>query len=88
LAEEGVLTFYKGLESTLWRNGVWNSAYFGVIHYLKTIFVVDADKKTVTALRDFGVGFLGGTIATTFNTPFDVVKSRIQHSTYVFDVNI
>jgi len=29
--EEGPLAFFKGLEATLWRHGVWNGGYFGVI---------------------------------------------------------
>jgi solute carrier family 25 2-oxodicarboxylate transporter 21 len=77
---EGPLTFYKGLESTLWRNGVWNGTYFGVIHWLKHTFPVQDERSGSAALRNFMAGVLGGTIATTFNTPFDVVKSRIQNS--------
>lgn len=36
--QEGAMAFYRGFESTLWRNGVWNAAYFGIIHYLKEIY--------------------------------------------------
>jgi len=77
---EGPLTFYKGLESTLWRNAVWNGAYFGIIHWLKGSFPVKDEKSGTAQLRNFGVGVVGGIVATTFNTPFDVVKSRIQNA--------
>jgi solute carrier family 25 2-oxodicarboxylate transporter 21 len=76
---EGPMTFYKGLESTLWRNGVWNGSYFGIIHWLKHTFPVQDERSGSAALRNFMAGVLGGAIATTFNTPFDVVKSRIQN---------
>lgn len=36
--EEGVLAFYKGFESTLWRNAVWNASYFGILHSFKETY--------------------------------------------------
>ncbi len=36
-AEEGFLTFAKGLEPTLWRHAMWNGGYFGVIHFVRSI---------------------------------------------------
>lgn len=78
--QEGVVTFYKGLESTLWRNGVWNAAYFGTIHRLKEAVPVASDKPALTSARDFAAGVVAGTLATTLNTPFDVAKSRIQNT--------
>lgn len=79
-AEEGLTGFYKGLESTVWRNGVWNAAYFGLIHDLNKRFALPPEKKTHgrQLFVDFLVGFIAGVVATTLNTPFDVVKSRIQ----------
>jgi len=78
--EEGTRGFYKGLESTLWRNAVWNGAYFGLIHHLQKSFALPPEKSTrgKRLFRDFIAGFIGGVVATTLNTPFDVVKSRIQ----------
>eukprot|EP01122_Echinamoeba_exundans_P018002 TRINITY_DN992_c0_g1_i1.p1 TRINITY_DN992_c0_g1~~TRINITY_DN992_c0_g1_i1.p1 ORF type:complete len:298 (+),score=100.61 TRINITY_DN992_c0_g1_i1:49-942(+) len=78
--QEGPLTFYKGLESTLWRNGVWNAAYFGTIHRIKEAIPVAQDKPALTSARDFAAGVVAGTLATTLNTPFDVAKSRIQNT--------
>lgn len=31
-------------------------------------------------LRNFVAGTIAGTLATTFNNPFDVVKSRVQNT--------
>eukprot|EP00029_Vermamoeba_vermiformis_P006552 TRINITY_DN259_c0_g1_i1.p1 TRINITY_DN259_c0_g1~~TRINITY_DN259_c0_g1_i1.p1 ORF type:complete len:293 (-),score=119.63 TRINITY_DN259_c0_g1_i1:78-956(-) len=86
--EEGLFGFYKGLESTLWRNAVWNAAYFGLIHHLQKTFATPADASRGTRLmRDFTAGFIGGVVATTLNTPFDVVKSRIQSSKVIGKYN-
>lgn len=32
----GPLTFFKGLEATIWRHGTWNGGYFGVIHGVRS----------------------------------------------------
>ena len=32
IAQEGVLAMYNGLESTLWRHGVWNAGYFCLLY--------------------------------------------------------
>eukprot|EP01113_Clastostelium_recurvatum_P026632 TRINITY_DN3196_c0_g1_i2.p1 TRINITY_DN3196_c0_g1~~TRINITY_DN3196_c0_g1_i2.p1 ORF type:complete len:291 (-),score=58.12 TRINITY_DN3196_c0_g1_i2:107-979(-) len=76
LKKEGPLALYQGLESQLWRNGVWNGAYFGIIPIVKqAIPVAPGSSET---WRNFLAGFIAGTVATTLNTPFDVVKSRLQ----------
>lgn len=35
VSKEGIVPLWTGLESQLWRNGVWNAAYFGVINFVK-----------------------------------------------------
>lgn len=79
-SQEGPLAFLRGLESAMWRNGSWNGAYFGVIHGIRTHLPLPKteNKKTAETLRNFIAGTLGGILATTVNTPFDVVKTRIQ----------
>lgn len=161
-AEEGFLTFAKGLEPTLWRHAMWNGGYFGVIHFVRSIipkpgtnrdmqeeqleteFQKSKMEKLKNSLRisnesehesrgigimvqsnqaafpdnqpinhsaptslpnehssatgaegkrcnpkpnsdtssallhDFLCGAIGGTVGTMLNTPFDVVKTRIQ----------
>ncbi|EGW34149.1 mitochondrial 2-oxodicarboxylate carrier 1 [Spathaspora passalidarum NRRL Y-27907] len=75
--ENGLLGLYKGTESTAWRHIWWNAGYFGCIHQLRSLFPKpkDATEKT---LIDLTCGAIGGTVGTILNTPFDVVKSRIQ----------
>jgi len=36
LSNEGVLAVYKGFGAMLWRNGIWNGAYFGTINIVKS----------------------------------------------------
>lgn len=78
---EGPLALYKGLESQLWRNAVWNGVYFGMIGWIKTsLFPAPKDAPKSTKIGyDFVAGVMGGTLATIANTPFDVVKSRMQN---------
>eukprot|EP01089_Gocevia_fonbrunei_P018691 TRINITY_DN6399_c0_g1_i1.p1 TRINITY_DN6399_c0_g1~~TRINITY_DN6399_c0_g1_i1.p1 ORF type:complete len:244 (+),score=52.61 TRINITY_DN6399_c0_g1_i1:33-764(+) len=75
---EGILAFYKGLESTLWRQSLWNGGYFSLMFFLKKWFPA-AKSEIGTVLRDFGIGAIAGTFGTILNTPSDVVKSRIQN---------
>lgn len=79
-AEEGARAFFKGLEATLWRHGSWNGVYFGCIHGIRTT-LPQAQNKNQELLRNFIAGTIGGTLATTANTPFDVVKTRVQNHT-------
>jgi len=76
---EGLVVFYRGLEAQLTRNAIWNGTYFGIIPIVKANLWKPKNKKD-EQLRNFIAGFVGGSIATTFNTPFDVVKSRFQNS--------
>ncbi len=80
LAQEGPLAFFRGIESAVWRNGSWNGAYFGMIHGIRTHLplIRTENQKTAETLRNFIAGTLGGILATTVNTPFDVVKTRVQ----------
>jgi len=75
---EGVLALYKGLESTIWRHAVWNAGYFGLINQVK-LTLPKPRNQTETTLLDFVAGALAGTFGTILNTPFDVIKSRIQN---------
>jgi solute carrier family 25 2-oxodicarboxylate transporter 21 len=79
---EGPLAFLRGIEAACWRNGSWNGAYFGCIQSLRSALPVAEGSDTMWArsevLRNFVAGTIGGMIATTVNTPFDVVKTRIQ----------
>ena len=77
--EEGPLSLYNGLESTLWRHILWNAGYFGVIFQVKELLPKVTDKSSQVR-NDLIAGATGGTVGTMLNTPMDVVKSRIQNS--------
>ncbi|KAI3636328.1 hypothetical protein MIR68_005680 [Amoeboaphelidium protococcarum] len=83
----GVAGFWRGLESTLWRHAVWSGTYFGVIGYIKQTDTVVKLKQeqavkgsSYDTMIDFTIGVISGTCATLLNTPYDVVKTRIQNS--------
>ncbi|PNS19936.1 hypothetical protein CAC42_7903 [Sphaceloma murrayae] len=77
--QEGFLTLYQGLESTIWRHVLWNAGYFGCIFQVRALMPAAKDKKS-QVLNDLTSGAIGGTVGTILNTPMDVVKSRIQNS--------
>lgn len=84
IAQEGVLALYQGLEATIWRHAWWNAGYFGCIHQVRQMLPPNPTKdKWVQMRNDLISGAVGGTVGTMFNTPFDVVKSRIQNSPVV-----
>ena len=79
--QEGVLTLYQGLESTIWRHVLWNSGYFGCIFQVRAMLPANPTQdKTLQIRNDLISGSIGGTVGTILNTPLDVVKSRIQNS--------
>ncbi|ODV86655.1 hypothetical protein CANARDRAFT_21655 [[Candida] arabinofermentans NRRL YB-2248] len=80
--QEGVLALYNGLEATLWRHISWNAGYFGVIFQIRTL-LPKATNNTEKTINDLISGAIGGTVGTMINTPFDVVKSRIQNTPVV-----
>lgn len=80
--QEGPLTLYQGLESTMWRHILWNAGYFGCIFQVRALIPAASDKKG-QIVNDLMSGAVGGTVGTILNTPMDVAKSRIQNSTKV-----
>ncbi|KAG0363099.1 hypothetical protein BGZ54_008328 [Gamsiella multidivaricata] len=75
---EGPLALFNGLEATLWRHAMWNGGYFGCIQGVKNA-IPEAETPNGNLARNFVAGAVGGTFATMLNTPFDVVKTRIQN---------
>lgn len=80
--KEGLLSLYNGLEATLWRHITWNAGYFGVIAQARTL-LPKATTPSERMRNDLIAGTIGGTTGTLLNTPFDVVKSRIQSAVRV-----
>lgn len=76
---EGPLTLYQGLESTMWRHILWNAGYFGCIFQVRQL-LPKAETNRGKMVNDLISGAIGGTIGTVVNTPLDVVKSRIQNT--------
>lgn len=77
VATEGVQALAIGLAPTLLRNCVWNSIYYGTVFELDQR-MAPMESKALEAVRTIAVGTAVGIIATCFNAPFDVVKSRFQ----------
>ncbi|WVR06022.1 hypothetical protein IAU60_003050 [Kwoniella sp. DSM 27419] len=73
----GPLALYQGMEATFWRHWWWNGGYFGTIFGVKGLLPKTTDKKS-EIMNNLIAGTIGGFVGTALNTPFDVVKSRIQ----------
>ncbi len=61
------------------RHITWNAGYFGVIHSVKAQ-LPKPETKQGELVNNLTAGTIGGTFGTVLNTPFDVVKSRVQNS--------
>jgi len=83
--KEGLLGLYAGMESTFWRHVYWNGGYFGSIYQVKAILPKPQTPQS-ELLNNFISGSVGGCVGTILNTPFDVVKSRIQGAEKVLGV--
>lgn len=57
----GFFVFHLGIEAQIWRNAVWNGAYFGIINQVKDMMPVDANEPNKVLFRNFCAGFIGGT---------------------------
>ncbi|THH08241.1 hypothetical protein EW146_g9054 [Bondarzewia mesenterica] len=74
---DGLLGLYAGMEATFWRHVWWNGGYFGSIFQVKAL-LPKPETPQGELLNNFISGAVGGFVGTAVNTPFDVVKSRIQ----------
>ncbi|KAI0790176.1 mitochondrial carrier domain-containing protein [Irpex lacteus] len=82
IKNEGLLGLYVGMESTMWRHFWWNAGYFGCIFKVRSVLPKpESNKARLT--NDLIAGTIGGFVGTAINTPFDVVKSRIQGATKI-----
>jgi solute carrier family 25 2-oxodicarboxylate transporter 21 len=82
IRKEGLLGLYAGMESTFWRHFWWNGGYFGCIFQVRSM-MPKAETPQNQLFNNFVSGAVGGFAGTALNTPFDVVKSRIQGATRI-----
>ncbi|XP_065347359.1 mitochondrial 2-oxodicarboxylate carrier [Cloeon dipterum] len=75
--ENGLWGFNKGMTATIARNGAFNMVYFGFYHSAKN-YLPESQDPALEFFRKLLLGFVSGTMASCFNIPFDVAKSRIQ----------
>ena len=68
----------SGITATLGRHGAWNMVYFGLYHNMKSFVPSVETSPTQNLLGRIVLGFTAGSLASLFNIPFDVAKSRIQ----------
>jgi solute carrier family 25 2-oxodicarboxylate transporter 21 len=79
--QEGQLALDNGFEATLWRHIVWNAGYFGCILQIRAQMPDPATSSNPERQKmgnDLVAGLVRGVVGTAFNTPLDVVKSRIN----------
>jgi solute carrier family 25 (mitochondrial 2-oxodicarboxylate transporter), member 21 len=76
---EGLLAFFQGLETALWRQALWNGSYFGVTFWMRQSVLPKGESKSQEMMYSFLAGAAGGAVGTTLNTPFDVVVSRMRN---------
>ncbi|OBZ74871.1 putative mitochondrial 2-oxodicarboxylate carrier, partial [Grifola frondosa] len=70
----------SGAHTQDYRHFWWNGGYFGCIYQVRSLLPKPESNKT-RLMNDLIAGTIGGFMGTAINTPFDVVKSRIQGST-------
>jgi len=74
---EGLSALAIGLGPTLLRNTVWNCIYYGTVFELDK-HLPPVNDRILEGARSVLVGTGVGVLATCFNAPFDVIKSRVQ----------
>uniref|UniRef100_A0A6B2LC97 Uncharacterized protein n=1 Tax=Arcella intermedia TaxID=1963864 RepID=A0A6B2LC97_9EUKA len=78
ITKEGISAVFRGLSPQMLRNAIWDSLYFSIIFSMKQRVLPIPKSKTQEQSRNFFAGVVASTVGTTFATPFDCVKSRMQ----------
>lgn len=80
--QEGVLSLWRGLGPTLWRDVPFSAIYWMGYENIKRRLVSWDSRHNKPSLNEFEVAFasgaLSGMIAAVLTTPFDVAKTRRQ----------
>jgi len=75
--QEGVLSLFKGLGTTLVSHCVYFPTYFAVVHAAKRMLPFPST-PALDMQSAFLSGFCGGAVAAFVNAPIDLVKSKLQ----------
>jgi solute carrier family 25 2-oxodicarboxylate transporter 21 len=78
IRREGLHGIMAGVQTTIWRNSVWNGVYFLCLHELRAQSAGRSQSPSVQALQTMAEAFAAGFLATSVNAPLDTAKSRIQ----------
>lgn len=83
IANQGVMSLWRGLVLTLWRDVPFSSVYWVVVEYVRkkidaTAYFNDPSNPHHTLVPAFTAGSIGGAVAALLTTPFDVGKTRRQ----------
>lgn len=73
---DGIMGLYKGTVPTIYKQSLSVGSRFWLYNIIKEYF--QNDGKQINSYQTLFTGFIAGGLSTTFNHPFDVVKSRIQ----------
>ena len=79
IKSDGPLGLYKGTVQTIYKQSLSVGSRFWLYNLIKDY--LNQDGKKITSYQTVFTGALAGGLSTTFNHPFDVVKSRIQSNT-------
>ena len=79
LRNNGIQGLYIGTVPTIYKQSLSVGSRFWMYNIIKEFFEKDGQK--ITSYQTVFTGALAGGLSTTFNHPFDVVKSRIQSNT-------
>lgn len=78
VAENGIRGVYKGIFPTILKQGSNQAIRFFVFDSLKQMAKESHPDRDISVLETFMIGAIAGTINVYANTPFDVVKTRMQ----------
>ena len=79
LRDNGIKGLYIGTVPTIYKQSLSVGSRFWMYNIIKDFFEKDGQK--INSYQTVFTGALAGGLSTTFNHPFDVVKSRIQSNT-------
>jgi solute carrier family 25 protein 39/40 len=89
IQSQGVLSLWRGLSPTLWRDLPFSGVYWLIYEQTKQLLAHRSQSLSTqpqswgdTFAIAFGAGVCAGSVAATVTTPFDVVKTRQQLQMY------